>query len=68
MCFPVLEGDTSLVDAKGGQFSFADALVTSRKGGDRLGRLSSVVKWYRFEKVLKPLGRDGAAGRPIRRF
>ncbi len=53
-----------MVDAKVGQFSFADALVTSRKGPDRLGRLSSVVKWYRFEKVLKPLGKDSPVGRP----
>ena len=53
-----------MVDAKVGQFSLADALVTSRKGADRLGRLSSVVKWYRFERVLKPLGKDGAVGRP----
>jgi IS5 family transposase len=47
-----------------GQFSFADALVRRRAGSDRLGKLSSVVKWYRFEKVLKPVDHDNATGRP----
>ena len=51
-------------NGKMGQFSFADALVTARKGPDRLGKLSSVVKWYRFEKVLKPLDKESAVGRP----
>lgn len=46
----------------GSQFSFADALVTVRHGPDRLGKLSSVVRWYRFEKVLRPLSREGETG------
>lgn len=53
-----------MVDKKAGQFSFADALVTVRAGSDRLGKLSSVVKWYRFEKVLKPLAGESETGRP----
>ncbi|WP_027677034.1 transposase, partial [Agrobacterium larrymoorei] len=46
----------------GSQFSFADALVTVRSGPDRLGKLLSVVKWYRFEKVLRSLEPDGETG------
>lgn len=53
-----------MVDKKAGQFSFADALVTVRPGADRLGKLLSVVKWYRFEKVLKPLASASETGRP----
>jgi IS5 family transposase len=56
-----------MVEKTAGQFSFADALVTARAGSDRLGKLSSVVKWYRFEKVLKPLDKETAAGRPAYR-
>jgi hypothetical protein len=48
----------SIVDEKVGQFSFADAPVSARKGLARLGKLSSVVKWWRFEKVLKPLDKE----------
>lgn len=49
----------------GSQFSFADALITVRGGPDRLGKLSSVVKWYRFEKVLRPMEPAGDnGGRP----
>lgn len=53
-----------MVDKMSGQFSFADALVTTRSGPDRLGKLSSIVKWYRFEKVLKPVGSESQTGRP----
>lgn len=56
-----------MVDKKSGQFSFADALVTVRAGSDRLGKLSAVVKWYRFEKVLRPLDKDSDTGRPAYR-
>ena len=43
----------------GGQFSFVDALMPQAKVTGRLERLSSVVKWYRFEKHLscRPTGR-----------
>ncbi|TXR46892.1 transposase [Phyllobacterium endophyticum] len=56
-----------MVEKTVGQLSFADGLVTARAGSDRLGKLSSVVKWYRFEKVLKPLDKETAAGPPAYR-
>ena len=48
-----------------GQFSFVDALAphVASGGSGRLDRLDGLVKWYRFEKLLAPLRRDGA-GRP----
>ena len=52
----------------GGQFSFADALIHQGKGSGRLDRLSSLVKWYRFEKHLARLRDEKSdtrgAGRP----
>jgi IS5 family transposase len=56
-----------MVEKHSGQFSFADALVNRRAGSDRLGKLSSVVKWYRFEKLLKPVGGESETGRPAYR-
>ena len=53
-----------MVEKKCGQFSFADALMTVRSGSDRLGKLGSVVKWYRFGQVLRPLGGESETGRP----
>lgn len=48
-----------------GQFSFVDAMVSRGSGrNDRLDRLSSLVKWYRFEKLLARLRPEGGAGRP----
>ena len=47
-----------------GQFSFVDALMPQSKGGGRLDRLSSLVKWYRFEKHLKGLREEQGVGRP----
>jgi transposase, IS5 family len=49
-----------------GQFSFADALITVRPGQQRLDKLLSVVRWYRFEKLLAKLKPDTsvASGRP----
>jgi transposase, IS5 family len=36
-----------------GQFSFVDALLPQGIGrNERLDRLSGLVKWYRFEKIL----------------
>lgn len=46
------------------QFSFADALVTRRVGRDPLGKLSGLVKWYRFEKLLKTVKPESEVGRP----
>lgn len=47
-----------------GQLSLAEALLGNRKvgGNASLERLSGLVKWYRFEKLLLPL-RDGGPGR-----
>jgi IS5 family transposase len=48
-----------------GQFSFVEALLPDGLGRNgRLDRLSSLVKWYRFEKVLSRLRRLDAPGRP----
>lgn len=46
------------------QFSFVEALMPQAKGAGRLERLSGVVKWYRFEKLLARLRDDRGAGRP----
>ena len=47
-----------------GQFSFVDALMPSPRGQQRLEKLSSVVKWYRFEKLLRSLREPDPVGRP----
>jgi transposase, IS5 family len=48
-----------------GQFSFVDALMPQGVGrNDRLDKLSRLVKWYRFVKLLAKLRDEGAAGRP----
>jgi IS5 family transposase len=46
-----------------GQFSFVEALLPSARTG-RLDRLSGLVKWYRFEKVLSRLRQPNTPGRP----
>jgi transposase, IS5 family len=47
-----------------GQFSFVEALLPQGLGGSgRLDRLSALVKWYRFDKLLAGLRSDGP-GRP----
>jgi IS5 family transposase len=47
-----------------GQFSFVEALMPSGWGhNDRLERLTRLVKWYRFEKLLVGLRGEGP-GRP----
>jgi IS5 family transposase len=46
------------------QLGFLGAFAAANLGrNDRLDRIGSVVKWYRFEKLLKKLMPDGA-GRP----
>ncbi len=48
-----------------GQLSLADALVVQRGvGNGRLDRLSGLVKWYRFERLLSPLRDPSRSGRP----
>lgn len=44
-----------------GQLGFVDGLVGASAGSTSLDRLSGLVKWYRFEKLLAPL-RDGGPG------
>ena len=55
-----------------GQFSFVDAMLPTGVGrSDRLERLSGLVKWYRFEKLLARLRDEGpgrAGYRPILMF
>jgi IS5 family transposase len=47
-----------------GQLSFAEALMPAGWGrNDRLDRLTQLVKWYRFEKLLNGL-RSAGPGRP----
>jgi IS5 family transposase len=47
-----------------GQLSLAEALLGGElRGSSRLQRLAGLVKWYRFEKLLKRLVDDGP-GRP----
>ena len=47
-----------------GQFSFVDALAPQLvSGSGRLDQLHGLVKWYRFEKVLRSL-RGSGPGRP----
>jgi transposase, IS5 family len=48
-----------------GQFSFVDAFLASGIGrNEQLDRLTALVKWYRFEKILSGLHGVGGAGRP----
>ena len=48
-----------------GQFSFVEALLPQGLGrSGRLDRLSSLVKWYRFEKILARLRSPAGPGRP----
>jgi IS5 family transposase len=49
---------------KTGQLSLAEALLGDRAAGsnEQLQRLSGLVKWYRFEKVLGHLRDDGPGG------
>ena len=50
---------------RSGQLSLGDALVVRGSGGKgRLDRLDGLVKWYRFEKLLKGLRDESGPGRP----
>jgi IS5 family transposase len=59
-----MEGRLAMAVKGSGQFSFVDALMPSHRGSERLEKLSSVVKWYRFEKLLGRLRNPDATGRP----
>lgn len=47
-----------------GQPSFVEALLSTKGGGGALDRLSGLVKWYRFEKVIGHLRDEAGPGRP----
>lgn len=48
-----------------GQFSFVEALMPQGVGRNaRLERLSELVRWYRFEKLMKGLRDAAGPGRP----
>lgn len=47
-----------------GQASFVDALLSTKGGGGSLERLSGLVKWYRFEKLIGHLRDEAGPGRP----
>lgn len=48
-----------------GQLGFADGWVAGLAGSNvQLDRLSELVKWYRFEKLVAHLRDAGSAGRP----
>jgi IS5 family transposase len=48
-----------------GQFSFVEALMPVGVGRNaRLERLSGLVRWYRFEKLMKGLRDEAGPGRP----
>lgn len=46
-----------------GQLSFVDALMPAARQG-QLDRLSELVKWYRFEKLVGHLRDEASPGRP----
>jgi IS5 family transposase len=48
-----------------GQLGFVDALMPRKSGGETpLDRLSGLVKWYRFEKLITHLRDADSRGRP----
>lgn len=47
-----------------GQLGFVEALLATRGGGGELDRLSGLVKWYRFEKLIGHLRDEAGPGRP----
>lgn len=47
-----------------GQPSFVEALLSTKGGCGALDRLSGLVKWYRFEKVIGHLRDEAGPGRP----
>lgn len=47
-----------------GQAGFVEAFLATKGGAGPLDRLSGLVKWYRFEKLLAPLRDEAGPGRP----
>lgn len=58
-------GDSTMAVKRTGQPSFVDAFLPKGAGSHAaLDRLSGLVKWYRFEKLLAHLRDASAPGRP----
>jgi IS5 family transposase len=47
-----------------GERGFVEAFLVTRGGGSQLDRLSDLVKWYRFEKLVGHLRDEAGPGRP----
>jgi IS5 family transposase len=47
-----------------GQLGFVEAFLSTKGGAGHLDRLSGLVKWYRFEKLIGDLRDETSAGRP----
>jgi len=48
-----------------GSIGFADALLAMKaRGHGQLDRLDGLVKWYRFEKLIRHLRNEASTGRP----
>lgn len=47
-----------------GQFGFVEALLSTKGGSGQLDRLHGLVKWYRFEKLIRHLRDEASPGRP----
>jgi transposase, IS5 family len=49
---------------QGGQFGFVEALLATKGGSGQLDRLGRLVKWYRFEKLMRHVRDEAGPGRP----
>jgi transposase, IS5 family len=47
-----------------GQPGFVEALLSTKGGGGSLDRLNGLVKWYRFEKLMRHVREETGPGRP----
>jgi transposase, IS5 family len=47
-----------------GQLGFVEAFLSTKGGSGHLDRLSGLVKWYRFEKLIGHLRDETSPGRP----
>jgi IS5 family transposase len=54
-----------MAEKRSGRVSFLEALAPAGWGrNERLDRLTDLVRWYRFEKLLKGVGSEEGPGRP----
>jgi IS5 family transposase len=57
--------DSAMAVKQTGQTSFVDALLPANVGANaQLDRLGKLVKWYRFEKLMRHLRDENGPGRP----